>query len=313
MRILIAGGFGYVGGRLAEYLGNAGHQIVLGTRDVTIPPVWLPQAEVARISWDEDKALNRICEGVDLIIHAAGMNAKDCAYDPVAAYAFNGLATSRLVSAATLTGVKKFFYLSTAHVYSSPLVGVITEDDSTKNTHPYATSHLVGEHAVLTASRRQEIEGVVLRLTNAFGAPMHKNVNCWMLLVTDLCKQAVTSRELVLKTNGFQHKDFIGLNQVCCVIERLAHRTELTPRKILNVGAGVSHSVIEMTQLIQQRCKSVLGFEPKIARLNNEKFEQQATLTYKTKNLDSLGISCKSVDSISEIDRLLRFCQEVFK
>ena len=44
MRILITGGFGFVGGRLAVHLAQAGYQIVLGSRNANSPPVWLPQA-----------------------------------------------------------------------------------------------------------------------------------------------------------------------------------------------------------------------------------------------------------------------------
>jgi UDP-glucose 4-epimerase len=95
MHILITGGFGFVGGRIAMHLGQLGHQIILGTRHSIASPDWLPQAEVSKIVWDDEVVLERSCEGVDLIIHAAGMNAKDCNTDPVSALAFNGLATAR--------------------------------------------------------------------------------------------------------------------------------------------------------------------------------------------------------------------------
>ena len=51
MRILIAGGFGFVGGRLGVHLAKQGHKIVLGTRKSVAPPLWLPTAEVAKIDW----------------------------------------------------------------------------------------------------------------------------------------------------------------------------------------------------------------------------------------------------------------------
>ena len=154
MRILIAGGFGFVGGRLAEHFLQAGHQIVLGSRNESNPPDWLPQAEVAQIKWNDDCDLESSCEGVDVIIHAAGMNVQDCAADPATALDFNGVATANLVEAASRAGVKKFIYLSTAHIYASLLVSTITEETLPRNLHPYATSHLAGEHAVLSASSR---------------------------------------------------------------------------------------------------------------------------------------------------------------
>jgi UDP-glucose 4-epimerase len=148
-RVLITGGFGFVGGRLATYLAQKGHHVILGSRITSISPAWLPHAEVIQIDWDDEVALEHICSQVDVVIHAAGMNTQDSTADPIAALAFNGLATARLVTAACWKGVQQFIYLSTAHVYANPLVGVITEESCPRNLHPYATSHLAGEQEVL--------------------------------------------------------------------------------------------------------------------------------------------------------------------
>jgi UDP-glucose 4-epimerase len=313
MRILITGGFGFVGGRLAVHLAHAGHQVVLGSRNTISSPAWLPQAEVAQIEWDDGRALEHSCNGVDVVIQAAGMNAQDCAADPVAALAFNGVATARLVAAASRAGVQRLIYLSTAHVYTSPLVGIITEDTCPRNLHPYATSHLAGEHAVLRASQLGQIQGIVLRLSNAFGAPVHKDVNCWMLLVNDLCKQAVQTCKLVLQSSGLQQRDFVGMTKVCRVAEYLAvcYGASMQPG-IFNVGTGVTQSVFAMAQLIQQRCAQVLGFEPALQRVQGEVDEQHPMLTYRADNLAALGINSNGLDNWAEIDSLLRFCQSTF-
>lgn len=302
-----------MGGRVARHLQEAGHTVILGSRQAAGSPEWLSEARVVRLLWEDSAALERACKGVDIIVHAAGMNAQDCATDPVGALAFNGVATARLVVAATRSSVKRFIYLSTAHVYGNPLVGTITESTCPNNLHPYATSHIAGEQAVLRANERGQIEGIVLRLSNAFGAPAHKYVNCWMLLVNDLCKQAVQTRKLVLQTNGLQQRDFIGINKVCRVTERLAvgNSVNMQPT-ILNVGFGVSLSVLAMAQLIQQRCTQVLGFEPVLQRVQDETDEPHRMLSYQIDKLDALGIKFYFLENMSEIDSLLLFCQSTF-
>ena len=313
MRILITGGFGFIGGRLGQHLQQNGHQVILGSRMVSCPPKWLPHAEVAQIDWSDSRALKQICSRVEVVIQAAGMNAQDCASDPVAALEFNGLVTARLVAAASRVGVKRFIYLSTAHVYANPLVGTITEETCPRNLHPYATSHLAGEQSVLSVNQSRQIEGIVLRLTNAFGAPVHKDVNCWMLLVNDLCKQAVQSRMLVLQTSGLQQRDFIGMTEVCRVAEHLTvDNGALTQPGIFNVGAGMSQSVLSMAQLIQQRCAQVLGFEPVLQRVQGEADEPPRMLSYRVDNLAALGIKSNFLENSAEIDSLLRFCQSTF-
>jgi UDP-glucose 4-epimerase len=311
MRILITGGFGFIGGRLAVHLTQAGHQIVLGSRITNKAPAWLPQAEVAQIQWQDAKSLVHTCQGIDLVIHAAGMNAQNCAANPVAALEFNGVATSRLVEAAMRASVPRFIYLSTAHVYDSPLTGTITENTCPRNLHPYATSHLAGEVAVLGANQRGQISGSVLRLSNAFGAPVHSNVNCWMLLINDLCRQAVETHKLVLQTNGLQQRDFISMVDVCRVSEQLVlSKADLPCMGIFNVGAGQSQTVLEMALIIQQRCKQVLGFEPALLRPTNDINEAPPLLHYQTNRLTPIANDTNA--SITELDSLLRFCHSTF-
>jgi UDP-glucose 4-epimerase len=313
LRILIPGAMGFVGGRLAVHLDRAGHQIVLGSRKIINPPAWLPNAEVTQIKWDDSAALENSCRDVDIVIQAAGMNAQECVVDPVSALAFNGVATANLMAAACRMGVQKFIYLSTAHVYASSLAGLITEDTCPRNLHPYATSHLAGEQAVLGASRGSITQGIVLRLSNVFGPPTHIDANCWMLLVNDLCKQAVQTHNLVLYSSGHQQRDFISMTEVCHSIEALTtNEADDHLSGIFNIGSGVSQSILTMAKNIQQRCVQVLGFEPKLDRKQDAGEDIPSPFQYQIVRLESVHSPCHANGSVSEIDSLLRFCDEKF-
>jgi UDP-glucose 4-epimerase len=309
MRVLISGGFGFIGGRIAARLVQSGHRVILGSRNVSRPTSWLTKSEVMQIEWDDDRALEHCCNGVDVVIQAAGMNAQDCAHDPVGALSFNGVATARLVAAASRARVRRFIYLSTAHVYANPLIGAITEENFLSNLHPYATSHLAGEHAVLSANQQGHIRGIVLRLSNAFGAPMHENVNCWTLLVNDLCKQAVQTRKLVLKTSGLQHRDFVDLSEVCRVAEYFAMGNgDTLSSSIFNVG-GVSQTVFEMALLIQRRAERILGFQPSLYRQKEADNVLYPKLNYRSDRLVAAGVMINDkVNNSAEIDELLYYC-----
>jgi UDP-glucose 4-epimerase len=312
MRILITGGFGFVGGRVAQHLQQAGHEVVLGSRNERKSPKWLPRAKVVKTDWKDVVALKNICSDVDLIIQAAGMNVQDCVADPVAALEFNGLATARLVDAASQAGVKRFIYLSTAHVYSNPLTGIINEYSCPSNLHPYATSHLAGENAVLSDSQRGELEGIVLRLSNAYGAPVHKDVNCWMLLANDLCQQAVQTKKMILKSNGLQHRDFVSMAEVCCVIESFSTCDIASSiDRIFNVGSGSSQSVREMGQLIQDRCKVIFGYEPELSYQELRRDESYEELDFSQVRRRNMTAVVDFKNNI-EIDNLLVFCSKSF-
>lgn len=311
-RILVTGGMGFVGGRLAQHLHQAGHQVVLGSRTASSPPEWLREAEVVKMGWNDCDALAAVCDGVDVIIHAAGINAQDSVANPAEALAFNGVASARLLDAGCKARVKRFIYLSTAHVYGSPLYGTITEETCPRNLHPYATSHLAGESAVLYANQRKHIEGIVLRLSNAFGAPAHAEANCWMLLVNDLCRQAVEAGQIVLKTCGKQPRDFIPMKSVCEIFRNLATRDDAwNINSVINLGAGYAMSVISMAEFIQQRCLHVMGNKPHIHRPDSSETGAAPYFEFRTVKLANL-IATPNIDMESEIDGLLRFCLRTF-
>ncbi len=318
MRILITGGFGYIGGRLGQYLHGLGHEVVLGTRKSGQTPFWLPQAEVVQTHWHDDQALVNICNGADVVVHAAGMNARDCAVDPVKALEFNGLGTARLVKASIKAKVSRFVYLSTAHVYASPLVGDITEHTCPRNLHPYATSHLAGENVVCYAANQGLIDGLVLRLSNAYGKPAHPDANCWTLLVNDLCRQAVERSKLVLRTRGLDFRDFLPVSRACDLIGRLVFEyAGIFEQSVLNIGSGKSEQVKIMAEKVQERCVKVLGFKPRLMRpktaVDVEKdWTSPATNCLEYKSL-FISESWKDSSADREIDTLLLACSDWFE
>jgi len=309
MRLLITGGFGYLGGRLAKYLsGQVDCELLLGSRLKHVTPSWLCSGSVVQTLWSSSEELEKLCEGVDVVVHLAGMNAQDCTADFVEALNVNGLLTARLLQAAIKQCVTRFIYLSTAHVYGSDLTGVITEDTCPRNRHPYARSHVSGEDAVRFAHQKGAIEGIVVRLSNAFGAPVSKDVNCWMLLVNDLCRQSVMHRCMTLRTSGVQSRDFVPISDVCGAIRHLmAIARNDVKQGVFNVG-GKTFSVFEMASLIASRSKVVLGFYPHISRPDPGVSQMaDGILDYRVDELSNSGFVPKNGFN-EEIDLTLRFC-----
>jgi UDP-glucose 4-epimerase len=308
-RILITGGFGYIGGRLAQHLARTAHQqVVLGSRNPRQPPLWLSDASVVQTDWASDEALSQICRNVDAIVHLAGMNAQECAADSVGALEMNGMVTSRLLRAAVGNGVKRFIYVSTAHVYGSPLRGSITERSCSTSLHPYATSHRAGEDAVLRAHEQKEIQGVVIRLSNSFGPPMDERANCWMLLVNDLCRQAVTAQRMVLHSSGIQRRDFVALTDACRAIAHLLNLEDASSGDgLFNVGGAWAPTVLEMAERIAACCHKAFGFQPEIVRPQSGRGDTAQALDYRIDKLLSSGFALMHpVDA--EIIATLQFC-----
>jgi UDP-glucose 4-epimerase len=264
--IFITGGFGYVGSRLATYLNSKGFNIFLGTRNINSKNCWDPGFNIKCINWESEKSINESCENMDIVIHAAGTNALYSQLNPVVALQVNGINSGRLMHAAISNSVKQFIYISTAHVYDSPLVGVIDENSCLKNQHPYATSHRAGEEIIQFLAKNSEVDYKILRLSNSFGFPVHKDVDAWMLIVNDVCRQLVINNGVVkLSSSGKQLRDFIPLQDVNIIISNMIEFPELfKDHSIYNVGRGQSMSILEITKIICERYKLMFNYDYQI-------------------------------------------------
>jgi len=313
MQILVTGAFGFLGGRIAQYLSNSANTVILGSGRELNSPEWLPDVKTIEMEWENQSSLENICEDIDVIIHCAGVNARDCQLDPVNALKYNGLYTSSLVEAAKESNVSIFIYLSTAHVYSNPLEGTINDSKCPANLHPYATSHLAGEQSVLYAGLNSDMTGIVLRLTNCYGKPAHKEANCWMLLVNDLCRQAVEEKILTLRSNGKQLRDFISIKSLCEKIELLLSSKDVQSDNnsvVLNISSGESMQVSAMAARIQERCEKILGYKPDLKINGKDKTIYAKYLTIVPSEI--IQNSDEPGNKFQELDELLTFCNKHF-
>lgn len=312
-RILITGGFGYVGGRVAQALAALPDtQLVLGSRFPQRQPPWLPAATVVDTAWHDTDQLRQACSGVDTVLHLAAMNEIDAVRDPAGALEMNGVATVRLLEAAKAEKVGRFIYLSTAHVYGSPLSGSIDETLCPRPIHPYATSHRAAEDVVLAAHSTGILTGLVLRLSNSFGAPAHPAVNRWTLLVNDLCRQAVTTGKLMLRSSGLQRRDFVALTDVGRAIAHLERLPrEMAGDGVFNIGGAWAPTVMEMATLVANRCEATLGYLPEINRPDPLSGERSQLLDYRIDKLKKTGFNLEG-DHAAEIDATLLFCRQAF-
>lgn len=172
--VLITGGLGYVGGRIAQHLLDAGHyQITVTSRRDVAPP--LPGISLLKID-DAKETYDSYLEGIDVVIHLAAMNEIDCVKHPFQAIEVNVMQTLKWIKAAERASCSQFIYFSTIHVYGSPLIGHIDEAQPTRPTHPYSITHKAAEDYVLASRDRTSLDAIVLRLSNSFGRPLSTDI-----------------------------------------------------------------------------------------------------------------------------------------
>jgi UDP-glucose 4-epimerase len=314
MRILVTGARGFLGGCIAGELLVEGHRVIAGTRSRNDLPAVLAGAEWMETPWQDLAGLEALCSEVDLVVHAAGMNAAECQTDPEAALEFNGNSTAELARVAANAGVERFIYLSTVHVYGSPLTGEFDECSGLLNQHPYATTHRAGEIGLQAATTDSSMQGVVLRLSNVFGAPLYKDVDCWMLLVNNLCRQIIEGHEMALQSSGHQLRDFVTRKRVCEIVSLLCREIPWPGHfTVFNVASGNAISVRELATLVQERADLKLGFRP-VLRIPGSKHQDREGGQSLRLSIDKIKtyLPLHEEEPEREIDELLSFCEREF-
>jgi len=307
--VLITGGLGCLGGGLAKHLVNTGFRVLVGSsRQNAQLPEKLKQCSLVCTDFGDLEKLNKVCAEADYVIHLAAVNAQLSERDPELAKRVNSFGTKNLIKASIQNEVKYFLYFSTAHVYGSPLIGQIDENTEVRPLHPYALTHKLAEDFLLSAIESGKINGNIIRLSNSIGLPVVKEANCWMLFTNDACRQAIIHRRIAINANPSDERDFITMDSVYKIVQYFLLHYPSINDPIFNVGSGITHSLMQMAEIIACRCEALFGYSPQIT-YSKEKLIKSSKLTYKVDKLTSLMHDITDNDLSSAIDEILKFCQ----
>ena len=261
--VLLVGGFGNLGGRIAAHLSQfQDHQIVLASRKKQAAPLWAKDAQIIQLDVTDPTTFTNIPKSVNCIVQLAATNDVDSAQNPELARTVTTEGTASLLNAAIHNGIERFVYFSTAHVYGAPLQGTFTESSPTHAVHPYATTHLQAELAVGAAHERGEILGIRVRLSNGFGRPMTYEAADWRTLTSDLCRQAVLEKRMEMRTDGLQERNFITKTDIARAVQHLIAlpKTDVS-NGLFNLGGSGSQTLLAMANMIQERAQKKFGVE----------------------------------------------------
>ena len=314
--ILITGGLGYVGGRIANYLQTSDYDCrikVMTRKQIQKVPNWASGFEVCQGDLSDDNAISEALENVDTVLHLAALNEIDSGNQPDYAVEVNGQGTHNVLKSCVAKGIRQFIYMSTFHVYGAGSGVDITELVPTKPVHPYSITHRLAEDFVNWYRYSQGMETLILRLSNGYGYPADEKEQRWSLVFNDLCWQAVQSGEIRLRTSGVQHRDFISLHDVARAIE---HFLILSPSDwddgIFNLGGETSMSIYDVAQIISIEYKKLYGREIPIFVGEDNATPDSKPVIYNIDKLKQTGFELTD-NLTTEIIGTLELCQQMLQ
>lgn len=254
MRILVTGGFGYLGSHISNHFLNKGHQVKILSR-TSHPELseWSQQFEVVIGDVSDYSSIENCCQDIDVIIHTAALNEVECRLKQKEALLVNGYGTRNVLDDAYKYHVKKFIYFSTFHVYGPPKTDIITEETMPDPVNSYSISHYLAERYCRQFEVEKKVKSYILRISNGYGAPLFKSINRWTLVLNDLCSMAFNQKKIVLKSKGTQERDFVGIRDILQGVEIFIEKDiEDRGNNVYNLGGERNVSIISLANTVAE-------------------------------------------------------------
>ncbi len=267
MKILIAGGAGYIGSHMVKHLAKAGHDVITldnlsyGYRDA------VKYGEFIEGDLGDDKRLDTIFKtgDIDAVMHFAGfIQVGESVIKPSLYYHNNVVNTHTLLAAMLRHGIKNFIFSSTAAIFGEPEYTPIDEQHQKQPINPYGHSKLMIEQILDDYDTAYGLRSTCLRYFNAAGADPDGELGERHIPETHLIPlilQAASGRRKDIKIFGDDYptedgtcvRDYIHINDLCEAHSLALHRMiEKDQSARYNLGNGKGFSVTEVIDIAKR-------------------------------------------------------------
>ena len=256
MRVLITGGAGSIGSRLAANLVGSGAEVF--SFDVAASPI-VPSREfgqvVTRIGSVQDSDAVDLAVATakpDVIFHLAAILSGMAETDSNLAWRVNVEGTRNVLEAARTHAIPKVIFTSTVATYGAGLPEPITEDSPQWPSGLYGVSKVLGERLGVYYHQRFGIDFRCVRLS-AMVAPTAPAGGAASAFVCELFAEAALTGAYTLYVYPTSRVPIVWVEDVVSALQMLneAHEDSLTRRVYHIIGDGPT--VQDMVDAVQAR------------------------------------------------------------
>jgi UDP-glucose 4-epimerase len=266
MKILIAGGAGYIGGTVARILLSQGHAITVfdnlchSRRSAVAENATFIEGDIANRPLIEETLREGRFDGV--MNFAALIEAGESMKRPEIYFRNNTAATLTLLETMLATGHDRLVFSSTAACYGEPEKTPILEDAKLQPTNPYGESKLLVEHMLRWMNLIYGFKYASLRYFNVAGAidgygEAHEPESHLIPLILDVAlgKRSnikIFGRDYHTK-DGTCIRDYIHVRDLAeAHLLALEALSDTKSRLIYNIGNGQGFSVLEVVESVRR-------------------------------------------------------------
>lgn len=281
MRVLVTGGYGFIGSFVAEKFYREGHEVHIIDN--------LSTGNKSNIHFRHQSYLLHIedeqCEQVfrtnkyDIVIHlAAQVDVNKSVDNPTHDSKINLLGLINILQLSKKYGVSKFVFASSAAVYGNNMEEIpLNEQSKCVPVSPYGINKLLGEYYCQKWTEMYQLDTICFRFSNVYGPKQGFKGEGGVISI--FTNQILHNEPLTIYGDGSQTRDFIYVEDVAEAIFR-AVLSDVSG--VMNLSTNTETSVNQLVEQLEKYAnvndivyEDTKTFEIQFSRLDNQIVKQE--------------------------------------
>lgn len=255
-RILVMGGFGFIGSRLCRALLQRGYRVrifdkLYGSHNLIADIE--PDVEIIESDIERPEDVLGALDGVDVVVHlihstVPGSSMLDPAYDVQS----NVVSSARWLSSLEDKGLSRIIYISSGGtVYGNPIINPITEDHPTEPVSSYGITKLAIEKYVAMYANLIGIQYRIGRPSNVYGEGQRLNIGQGVIGV--FLYRALEGKPIEIWGDGTNKRDYIYVQDLVeGILKLIRHEGQ---GRVFNISTAAGYSLNEIVAIIRDETK----------------------------------------------------------
>jgi UDP-glucose 4-epimerase len=259
MRVLVTGGFGFIGHAVTVDFLQAGHEVTILRRGQDNGGTPAPGATVVSGDLRDGARIYEIVRdgSFEAVIHLGGLpRPRDSFAEPLEYFEVNVGGTLNLLRALaafpTATGPVALIYASTTLVYGSRRVGSVDESVDPSPETPYADTKVAAERMIAAHAETGACAAAILRIFNVGGGVAGISDTDPSRIIPTLLGAAAGQRtNITLVGNGTTIRDFVHVADVAAAARAALSYVWPGACPVFNIGSGVGTRMVDLLHCVE--------------------------------------------------------------
>ncbi len=250
LKVLITGGYGFIGSHVAEYFFKEGYDVHI------LDDLSSGKKENIQFSHTfhhlsiDDAFCGEVFSyhSFHTVVHlAAQVSVAKSIENPLKDAQLNIVGLLNILQLAKTYGVKKFIFASSAAIYGNNVNIPLEETEQPNPISPYGLSKWIGEQYCTFESHASELETVCLRFSNVYGPRQTDEGEGGVISI--FTSQILKNETLQVHGDGNQTRDFIYVEDVAAAIYRAAHSPVYG---VFNLSTNTEESIRDILRYLEK-------------------------------------------------------------